>query len=317
MNLQSFFKTLEQPSAFQDSSLSVFTGKDFPVLFFSMLKGYLNKLFPGQLRSIDLSSTELESFKGELSVPFLGSSLLYWCGNISQLDAKSKKNFLSFALAYQGPHCLLFFAESKERLGKEENDIKKIELPDEVSLQDLQEITQHFFPSQRNIKQVLQRILKSITKPLTLDIVCLLAHYSSVMSSASLVQFIDEWLEDLIIPDKSLFSLSTYFFAKKSKNFFELWYQLKDEYPPQFWISYWSEQLFRATCFVRLARAQKFLEAKKVAYRLPFTLIRSDWRNLSPQELAQAHHFLYEIDYRLKNGSNDFCLDLFYFRFFQ
>lgn len=317
MNLQSFFKILEQPNIFQDSPVFFFTGNEYPVLFFSLLKTYFSKFFSGQLRTIDLALYELENFKGELSIPFLGNSLLYWCGNISELDAKNKNQFLTFALQYQGPHSLLFFADLKERLGKQEDALKKIELPQEVSMQEWQEIAQFFFQEKKNNFGMLQKMYKGINKPLSLDMVCLLAHYSSLIGNTSLQKFMHEWLDALIVPEKSLFSLSTYFFSKKAKSFFTVWNDIKSEYPAQFWISYWSEQLFRATCFVKLAHAQKFLEAKKVAFRLPFNLIKTDWRSLSYQELAQAHHFLYEIDYRLKNGSDESCLDLFYFNFFK
>lgn len=317
MNLNAFLQILEQPEVFQNNNIFIFSSSDYPVLFFSLLKSYVAKFFPSLSRSIDLSTVDFEQLKGELSASFLATSLLYWFGNIDELDAKNKKKFLAFVQAYEGPHCLLYFSIQIEGFAKNNEKVKIIELPKEVSLKAWQELCPYLFTLQKNNRVVLRQIFTTTNRPLSLDAACLLTHYSSLISHSWAHTFINEWLDGLIVPEKSLFSLSTYFFAKKTTLFFDLWLKIKDEYPSQFWIAYWSEQLFRATCFVRLARANKFLEAKKVAYRLPFTLIKSDWRQLSSKELAQAHHFLYDVDHRLKNGGDFFALDLFYSKFFN
>lgn len=316
MNLQDFLQELHAPDALDTSNVIVFTGSTYPVLFFSLLKNYIEKNFPSRLRTIDGTSINIEHLKGELSVAFLGSNLFYWVGNLEDFETKVKKKFIQIAASYEGPHCLFLFSEKKEFNAEINKKLKLVELPHELTFEEWESFSGYFFPVKKN-SIVLQRIFKKINKSLSLDTACLLAHYSSLISSATLPVFMDQWLESLIAPDKSLFLLSTYFFAKKSKSFFTLWHELKDDYPAQFWIAYWSEQIFRAANFVRLARNQKFLEAKKIGYRLPFSFIKTDWRTISAQDLAQAHNFLYEVDYRLKNGSDDFCLDLFYFNFFK
>jgi hypothetical protein len=120
----------------------------------------------------------------------------------------------------------------------------------------------------------------------------------------------------IIAPKSSLFTLSTYFFAKDARLFFPLWVRISHEYSPQFWVVYWAEQLWRAHGFLQLHKKNKKDDAKKIAFRLPFGFIQREWRNYSVRELRNAHAMMYEIDFRLKNGSDDYILDFFFSKFF-
>ena len=59
-----------------------------------------------------------------------------------------------------------------------------------------------------------------------------------------------------------------------------------------------------------------FSAARSFSYRLPFTFIQGDYKNVSLNELANCYKFLYNIDFALKRGF-DFCsFDLFYVNYF-
>jgi hypothetical protein len=108
--------------------------------------------------------------------------------------------------------------------------------------------------------------------------------------------------------------LSQALFDRKSRQFFLQWQRVSLIYPPQFWISFWSEQLWRACSYIQLQKDGKRDEAKKIGYRLPFSFLNNAWRTYSIGELQQAHSLLYDIDYHLKQGGNEYSLELLYAR---
>ena len=69
--------------------------------------------------------------------------------------------------------------------------------------------------------------------------------------------------------------------------------------------------------FFTLMKQKKYAEAKKAQYKLPFSFINRDWSAYSLTTLRNAHHFLTNIDFRLKNGGSEIALEHFYTRFFE
>ena len=115
--------------------------------------------------------------------------------------------------------------------------------------------------------------------------------------------------------EHSLFQLSKYLLFRDSAPFYILWAEIVYLYSPQFWISFWSEQLFRAYYFILYQKQNDFRLSKQIGLRLPFEFIKSGWRYLDINLLKEAHHLLYQIDYNLKNGGSDLGLDLFINKF--
>ena len=107
-------------------------------------------------------------------------------------------------------------------------------------------------------------------------------HYAKVLG-ANTDYFISAWLEKIITPERSLFTLSTYFFAKKAQLFFAEWKNIFGQYSEQFWIAFWSEQLWRAHHYVDYSKAKQFALAKKIGYRLPFTFMQRIGNNSNHQ----------------------------------
>ena len=139
--------------------------------------------------------------------------------------------------------------------------------------------------------------------------------YQSVIGRKS-EAFFAQWLSKIITPNKSLFSLSQYLFARQSQAFLQQWKALKDDFPDEFWIAYWSEQLWQAALFVMRAKAQGYDAAKRGAFRLPFSFINKDWQKHNEQSLVAAHDALYKLDYNLKNSAGGHGLELWYAIFF-
>jgi hypothetical protein len=172
------------------------------------------------------------------------------------------------------------------------------------------------WPSSKHsiIQSFIRKVFDKNSK-LSLDQLCIFVNYAFLLGSRH-ANFIDDWLEKILVNEHSFFTLSKFFFAFDSKSFYKYWNSLSNEYAPIFWTIYWSEQLYRAFNFLNLRDQGKNLQAKQIAYKLPFSFIQSDWKKTSLNELRQAHQFLYDIDYALKNGASDFSLDLFYAKFF-
>ena len=147
-------------------------------------------------------------------------------------------------------------------------------------------------------------------KSLSRDAASIIMNYASILSVQQVKQFITEWVDILIMPERSLFTLSTLFFSKDIVPFLILWKSFKQTYSVHFWISYWSDQLFRAYHYICAKRVQKIVYAKKFAYRLPFSFIQRDWKNYSPEQLSKAHQKLYDLDFNIKQGIDEQFLDL-------
>jgi hypothetical protein len=315
MNVLNFIHLATNKEFFRKRPIICFTGTSYPLLFFALLRQRIGNLMQGCIKSINLHDNELETIKAQVSMPFLGSMLIYWLGTIDTLDAKKKKEFLSYIKSYIGPHSLCFFSEHIDEVNHNKA-FNLIELSSTVDQKQFIALYTYFFPLVKTENVSMCSALFKQHNSLSLDTACLLMHYCSVMSRSQVGIFIKEWFDKILVPEKSLFSLSTSLFAKNSEAFFRLWHQVSQDYPTQFWVSFWSDQLFRATCFVKFARAQKFVPAKKIAYRLPFSFIKKDWHNYTSTELTEAHHVLYRLDCTIKNGGADVWLDIFYQRFF-
>jgi hypothetical protein len=117
-----------------------------------------------------------------------------------------------------------------------------------------------------------------------------------------------------VTPQASLFALSDAIFQKNKKLALPLWHSVRDTFSIQFWLSFWSEQTWRAYWYIILMRAGRVSDAKKIAYRLPYSFIQKVWRQYDPNALIKAHAFLYDIDSASKNGQlpeGSTILDLF------
>ena len=71
--------------------------------------------------------------------------------------------------------------------------------------------------------------------------------------------FIDTWLDAFIVPETSLFTLSQHFFARSPQKFLSVWKAIAPSYAEQFWIAFWSEQLWRAYHVVDCLQQSRFV----------------------------------------------------------
>lgn len=292
MNLTAFIADI-QKNKLQHPVVS-FTGKRYPLLFFSTL---VHTAKNEQCDTISLHELPaLSALKAQLSMSFLGNQSLYWLGDITTLDARHKKELDEFLHTYTGPHAVWCF--TTESVGK------SIELPETVSKKEFEQLAQSMQPDVAEKNKLFVTKLFAKTRAVPFEQACLLLRYQQLIGNRA-DEFMDSWLHEIVVPDQSLFNLSSLFFSRQPAVFMAAWQSIVDDYPAQFWCTFWSEQIFRAYWFCLCMQQKKMAEAKKIGFRLPFSFLQKDWKTLSPQRLLTLHAQLYEIDYALKNGATE------------
>jgi hypothetical protein len=308
MNCAKFLKMMSEPNWASGIRLICIKSKNYPLLVSTF---FLSKLKTSALQSVSLDCAQVEEdqLKAQLSVSFLGQGMLYCLGDLTAVDAKKHKSLITFLKSYCGPHTIFFYSDEFE--SKNEQHLT-VELHETVASEELKEIATHVFDAQQ--VAALDLLLTIPSYPL--ESAFLLLSYVEIMSKPMIAEFKKSWFNKIISPESSLFTLSSLFFSRNEKQFFAQWLAIKDEYVPAFWITFWSEQLFRSSSFIGLMHAGNTAQAKKIAFRLPFTFLKKEWQQYKQTELTRAHDFLYHVDCSLKNGGEPFSLDLFYLKFF-
>ncbi len=309
MNISTFLKAVHEPNWASRFAVVCLKSKHYPLLASSFLLNKLKVISGLQTISLDVGQLEDGELKAQLAVSFLGQRMLYCLGDFSLLDAKRHKALIAFLQSYRGPHALYFYSDQFDSKNEQHSTIDLLET---IVCDELKIIAAQVLDAQ----QVAVLDLLLTAQSYQLENAFLLLSYVEIMSKPMVTEFKKSWFHKLISPESSLFTLSSLFFARQEKQFFLQWHIIKDDYPPAFWTTFWSEQLFRASSFIALMRAGQTAQAKKIAFRLPFTFLKKEWQQYKQTQLACAHDFLYRIDCSLKNGGEPFSLELFYLKFF-
>ncbi len=312
MKMRTFLQICKS-TEFHKKPLILFTAKEYPVLFFATLLDRLRKIITPAPKTLSFLEADFTALQAQLSTTFLGQQDILWCGNLSGLDLSTRKKMIPFTSAYQGPHALLAFMTSKDLPASVDKQCI-VNLDDPLSPAEREQLVTLLF-DRLQWKQV-HELTKESYKTMSLDTLVLLAQYRLVLGKNTQL-FMQQWFEKLLAPDESLFTLTQWFFARKPQHFFRTWHSIKDNYVPVFWTTFWSEQLWRAHYALVLRKQNKLAEAKQMAYRLPFSFLQRDWKNVSESELQKAHSFMYTADFNSKNGSSDLFLEVFFNNFFS
>ncbi len=315
MKFLNFLLQVHQNKVLPAAQLVCFRGqRNYPLLFFSLLFSWLKKKKCYQIVSVDVDEQKESLIRARLATSFLGTSILYWFGNLAKLNYKTQERWVTYLQEYSGPHAIAFFITEDISFSFTQKTVT-VNIPDAVSSEEMV-MLQQLLPTISSTwnKQFLQKLGKK-NKNISLDLSCLFIHYALLIGKNSNI-FFTTWLDHIMPLQTSLFLLSQHFFAKNTRLFFTEWLRMRNNYNPQFWIAFWSEQLWRATLWIDLASNKSYTEAKKIQFKLPFSFIKCDWKKYNVDELQEAHQFLTDVDYHLKNNGSPHSLDLFYSKFF-
>lgn len=267
---------------------------------------------PRFIDPVSLDAISLESLFNQL---VLGSVEWYWLGDCTPLFSEKKyEQHAKIIKSYQGPHCLIYFIDEKKVAAVSH---KVVTLPALLQESDMDQCLQLL--GKKNLyarkKKVIEALFKKV-KALSLDKVLHCINYLELVNASSQEELLSYFLP-LYEEDHSLFTLSNFFFAHDRDNFFSTWSVVEKKYPAPFWISFWSDQIWRAyftTIFLKKGAIDK---ARTMSKRLPFAFIKAHWKYTSLEELEAAYTFLFRSDYAFKTGSTFCFFDLFFASFFD
>lgn len=297
-----------------ESHVACFVAQEKHILLFSQLRNYAQSSISIPVEIVDAKQAGYESIKLFLQTTFLGMKKIYFFHGIDDLNSSQKKDLLSYFSQYNGPNQLYFFTSSDVDSAMSKK-LLIVDVPQTINQELFSELISWYkIEYNARAKQFVAQLFENRTA-IPADMACLLINYLQVLGGNS-KDFFTQWLDLIVPPDQSLFVLSQYFFKKNKKAFFEQWLAVKDAYAPPFWVSFWSEQLWRASMFIALNQKQQRSQARAISFRLPFSFINYDWKKYTAVDLIKAHDFIYTIDYRIKNSSGDSSFDLFYSQFF-
>jgi hypothetical protein len=307
MLLSLFFEHLKRTKTLPQGKVFCFSATVYPLLFLQHVIVFLKK--NGLHMQTISCSTDIGAIKALLSTLSFSGQTTYWLQDFHESSDKKQSEMFQYLRTYEGTHRILFFSD------KVPTGFDCIELPQNITPQDFSKIR---FLISENLqdKSNFAAQMGMYADYLSLDSLCLFAYYELVLGKNS-DEFFTHWITRIIDPTNSLFVLSQYFFSKKSKPFFRQWATISEHYIPTFWASFWADQIWRAYMYVDLMKQKKYIEAKKVQYKLPFSFINRDWSGYDLAELRNTHQFLTSLDFRLKNGNSDLGLEHFYGQFFE
>jgi hypothetical protein len=313
MELSQYIKNVLNLLQQDGGSVIVFQGSVFSHTFFMQIFDSIKKSLPVDFKTIDIQIGDF-LWKSQLGTSFLGTHCIYWLGDISVLKAKQKDDLINYLAAYQGPHKVIVFFDMKAEMLKS-NFPTVVMMKDKYFFEDAKKLwgMQDIQEAQKNIS-FLNHLYK-IKNSFTLDELCLLKNYQNLLTH-DVKEFYETWVARLVTADSSLFTLSQLLFEKKEEAFLKLWLQMKPLYPEMFWISFWSDQLYRSYFFIAFSQEQNFAAVKQVSFGLSFSFMKQTYKQYELQELQDFHDALFTVDFSLKNGGSSYQIDQLFFDFF-
>lgn len=312
MKLIEFLKKSEEKSFLDSFCIINFIGPAQPaVLFFQSLLGRLKEVGERPLVLCDLHLQTSAEIQAQLATSFLGSAFIYSIV-VSSESVKQSASLLAYLESYKGVH-LVVVATQQEQALRERADILHVFLDETVDYT-LYNSLQAFLQLDQNADLRFTQELFRRSPTVPLDMACMLMQYQLFLGKNN-KPFFATWFDRIVEQKQSLFLLSQYLFARDVQRFYDALSPVAQEYPAEFWIAFWSEQLWQALIFVTIAKTDGPLIAKKSVSRLPFAFMQKDWHKHSVAQLTTAHDLLYQIDYANKNGSVTEGLDLWYAKF--
>lgn len=318
LTLQQFFNKAAQPDFFASFKILNFVTPVFHPLFFSCVREHAIKHAQRPVTVIDLAQAEAAHIRSQLEMSFLGNYSLFILDPGADLTAPEKE-LAAYLGHYAGSHQIILYTKPEEQLDAREGMlvVSVDAMLDRATYQQLfQFIYNQTASDSRSPESPFVQELFRRAETVPLDMAFIMLHYQQLLGRNS-QQFFVSWFDRIIPPKKSLFLLSQYLFAGDVRRFYTAWHTLGQDYPTEFWVSFWAEQVWQAIVFVQAAKHEGPVAAKKHVSRLPFSFMQKDWQRFSIAQLVAAHNQLYQIDFAQKNGAITDGLELWYAQCFN
>lgn len=306
MNIHTFLALTPQKVCSQ-YKLIVFESASYSAAFFSLVRLWLMR--HTSITLFDLQEHSMQELMQQCMPSIIQEPSGIWVHGQADNFVRKKEHF-SWFNSYEGSQVLVLILTDAAAI-KDRELVVKVTLPNQLYEKDFKALYDSFFGNVYT-KQLLIAKLFALYVTLTLEQAAILMPYISLCKNSDAEIFATTIAARCIRMEQSLFACAEALFAKHKTVFFVRWYAIKDTYPLPFWLSYWSEQFFRAAWYVEALRSDDRAHAKKIGYKLPFSFLNRDWKLFEPRELAQAHQALYNLDYAFKHGGSERALELFY-----
>jgi len=317
MNLQKFFSNAQKNEWWDSHAITCFlcNNPDNATFFLSMLSSFLEKKIGKTIQNCNTESVDEAKIIAMLSCSFLGMKSTYWLKRMHSLDVKKRSFWIDYFSDYNGVNSIIICL--KEFSKKSNDQMQFIELNVITDLQEMAAFISFFIPelSLYQVKDVARELFKR-RKSISLDMASLVVKFLHAIGFDMVV--LRAWLDDSLLHEQSLFSLSGYFFNKDMHSFFRSWQACSVKYPEIFWVSYWFDILWRAYYYISYMQNGESTAAKKIGVRLPFSFIQRDWQFVQLDELKNAITLLSTIDADLKSGMQISygAFEVFFLQFF-
>jgi hypothetical protein len=318
MDFLSFLQIVKQNPEWllQNNKNIIFLGKTYTPLLFSKFFAILknNGLHVKKYVWEELTCQELQGID---QLSFFSSDkksnaihTWYWLGDTAQ--SHPQKTDINKYVTQNISKKFWWFCAEKQH-GLSDDSALQIHLPEFYTKQSASALVDCF--DERYQKPHVKNFMHALfshSPRYTADQLFLMLEYAEMVSKPMYSHFFEDWFKKIITHDASLFSLSGAFFSGQSKDFFLIWNQIKHEYGEPFWITFWSDQLYRAASYCWFMERHDALTAKQFAHKLPFSFVNYQWKKYSSQKLAQLHNELSMLDYALKNSADKMGIDIFF-----
>ena len=218
MQLKEFFDSLSVDNQLLTSkSVCCFALADeapLPILFASQITAYL-KSNSYQVESIDLIETNVSGCITRLETSFLGMGCVYVLRGTLDIDKKYRQALFDYLSTYSGPHHVILFAHESDASHFLSKQLMVI-IPETITAPLI--IALATWLKKKNTPQT-QKYLQSLCATydtISLDQACMIVAYMQVVGKQEDCTYI---FEHILESEKSLFTLSQYFFAKDAASF--------------------------------------------------------------------------------------------------
>lgn len=316
MDFKTFLSRALTPQFWQQNKNYCFQGSAYPYFFFKMLFPHLekNNCLPSEITKTWATVLDEKKIQTMLAQNMLGIDSFFWFGDgAAILPEKAKKNLINFFCSYKGPNSISFFVDLETNVSNYPCTL--ISIPATINYTEFQALLSFYEKTIPEKKILFLKKIFTHSSTLPLNTCCNILNILDLVSVHLLDQLFT-YLETSLDTQPSFMQLSEYFFSGNAPAFFSTWSKVGPEYPDIFWLSYWSEQIWRAYHTKKFLQKNDFVQAKKIGYRLPYSFMNKYWKNFKLQDLSELHEQLYTIDYALKTGSTFCLLDQFYLNYF-
>jgi len=262
------------------------------------------------VQRIDVHEADIAHIRAQLTTAFLGQKYVYILQGMYSLDKRVQKRICDMIFSQTLCHHVVLFTEHESLI---QQYIKQYQTGvyircDRISRDPFVRI--YYILFHQTFPQAYCAYIFSQFTSLTFDTAYLVMTYYYFLGKR-FPEWCHEWLSYVVTQRISLFQLSEYFFKKNATKVWLTWDEMQPMYPHEFWVAFWSEQLWQAYTFITIARNHTVARARTYVNKLPYSFMQGDWRHISLHTIVRAMVYIYEMDVALKSGGVHHTCDAF------